>query len=179
MFAQSKVMRLIRKIICIGWLLAILILSSSWMPHKFYVSLTEIRYNVQSERLELSMRIFPDDLDQALLERNGIQSQLATDDEHDDADSLMKAYLLERFSLQADGVEIAFSYLGKESESDAIWCYFESGPLVTPQELLIRHEILTEIFPDQVNIVQVYFQSWNKGLLLSRNQPGGKLSIGK
>lgn len=160
-------------------LLAIPILSSAWMPHKFYVSLTEIRYNAQSERLELSMRIFPDDLDRALLERSGIQTQLATKVEHENADSLIKAYLLESFSLQADGVEIAFSYLGKEPESDAIWCYLESGPLSAPQNLSIRHELLTEIFPDQVNIVQVYIESWNKGLLLSRNQPRGKLRIGK
>ena len=172
-------MRLIRKIICMGMLLAIPILSSAWMPHKFYVSLTEIRYNAQSERLELSMRIFPDDLDRALLERSGIQTQLATKVEHENADSLIKAYLLESFSLQADGVEIAFSYLGKEPESDAIWCYLESGPLSAPQNLSIRHELLTEIFPDQVNIVQVYIESWNKGLLLSRNQPRGKLRIGK
>jgi hypothetical protein len=162
-------MKLSRKVICTGILLAAMLLSSAWMPHKFYVSLTEIRYNAQSERLELSMRIFPDDLDRALLEKL----------EHEDADSLLKVYLLESFKLQADGLEIAFSYLGKEAESDAIWCYLESGSLPEPKKLSIRHELLTEIFPDQVNIVQVYIENWNKGLLLSRNQPGGKLSIGK
>jgi len=172
-------MRLSRKVISMGVLLVTMILCGGWLPHKFYVSLTELRYNAQSERFELSMRIFPDDLDRALLERSGIQTQLATELEHEDADSLMRAYLLESFSLQADGVEIVFSYLGKEPESDAIWCYLESGPLPAPQKLSIRHELLTEIFPDQVNIVQVYVANWNKGLLLSRNQPLGKLNIGK
>lgn len=172
-------MRLNRKVISMGVLLAILILSSAWLPHKFYVSLTELRYNAHNERFELSMRIFPDDLDRALLERSGIDTQLATELEHEEADSLLKTYLLEIFSLQADGEEITFSYLGKEPESDALWCYLESGPVSAPRELSIRHELLTEIFPDQVNIVQVYVENWNKGLLLNRNQPSGKLRVGE
>ena len=162
-----------------GMLLAILILSCGWLPHKFYVSLTELRYNAQSERFEVSMRIFPDDLDRALLERSGIHTQLATELEHEKADSLLKTYLLEIFSLHADGIDTALSYLGKEPESDAIWCYLESGPVSAPQEISVRNELLTEIFPDQVNIVQVYTDTWNKGLLLNRNQSSGKLTVGE
>lgn len=158
---------------------ALLILSSAWMPHKFYVSLSELRYNTHSERFELSMRIFPDDLDRALLEKSGIQTQLATEFEHVKADSLLMTYLLESFSLLADGREIGFSYLGKEPESDAIWCYLESEPVADPRALIIGNELLTEHFPDQVNIVQVYWNQWNKGLLLNRNQNSGALTLGE
>jgi len=170
-------MRLSRKVISMGVLLVTLILSSGWLPHKFYVSLTELRYNSHNERFELSIRIFPDDLDRALLERSGIHTQLATKLEHEQTDSLLRTYLLENFTLEADEVEIAFNYLGKEPESDAIWCYLESDPVPAPRQLSIRHELLTEIFPDQVNIVQVYIGDWNKGMLLNRNQPGGMLSL--
>ena len=170
-------MRLSRKVISMGVLLVTMILCGGWLPHKFYVSLTELRYNAQSERFELSMRIFPDDLDRALLERSGIHTQLATKLEHEQTDSLLRTYLLENFTLEADEVEIAFNYLGKEPESDAIWCYLESDPVPAPRQLSIRHELLTEIFPDQVNIVQVYIGDWNKGMLLNRNQPGGMLSL--
>jgi len=167
------------KVISMGVLLATLILCSGWLPHKFYVSLTELRYNPQTERFEVSMRIFPDDLDRALLERSGIQTQLATELEHEKADSLLKTYLLESFSLTANEIAITFNYLGKEPESDAIWCYLESTPVSAPLGLSIRHELLTETFPDQVNIVQVYIDNWNKGLLLNRNQSSGKLTVGE
>ena len=176
-------MRLNRKMISIGGLLAILILSSGWLPHKFYVSLTELNYNAQSKRFEVSMRIFSDDLDQALLERSGIQTQLATELEHDRADSLMSAYILENFSIHVEDRMVALNYLGKEPESDAIWCYLESDPVSdpvsAPQVLSIRNELLTELFPDQVNIVQVYWEKWNKGLLLNRNQSSGNLTLGE
>ncbi len=167
------------KVISMGVLLATLILCSGWLPHKFYVSLTELRYNSQTERFEVSMRIFPDDLDRALMERSGIHTQVATELEHEKADSLLKTYLLESFTLQVDDVEIAFNYLGKEAEADAVWCYLESTRVSTPLGLSIRHELLTEIFPDQVNIVQVYTDTWNKGLLLNRNQSSGKLTVGE
>ena len=172
-------MKLKRKVIGMGVLLAILILCGGWLPHKFYVSLTELRYNSQTERFEVSMRIFPDDLDRALLERSGIQTQVATELEHERADSLLTAYILESFSIHVEDQEIAVNYLGKEPESDAIWCYLESSKVAGPKTITVRNIILTEYFMDQVNIIQVYHGLWNKGLLLDRNQESGTLSIGK
>ena len=166
-----------RKIIATTLVLAALFLCGSWIMHKFYVSLTEVRYNIKTERFEVSMRIFPDDLDRALLARNGIHSQLASKMEHEEADSLLMVYLLNSFAIDADGEEIAFTYLGKDPESDAIWCYLESSRVKSPQSISVRNEVLTEIFPEQVNIVQVYIDTWNKGLLLNLNQTVGELSI--
>jgi hypothetical protein len=45
--------------------------------------------------------------------------------------------------------------------------------------LNIRNELLTEYFPDQVNIVQVYWEKWNKGMLLNRNQNSATLTLGE
>lgn len=165
----------------IGFVILMLVLLScgGWLMHEFYVSLTEIRYNTQTGSFEVSMRIFPDDLDRALLERTGIHTQLSTELEHKEADSLLMLYLLEDFSLMVNGEEIALNYLGKEAESDAIWCYLESSKLAEPKSITIRNAILTEFFPDQVNIIQVYHEKWNKGLLLNRQEISGQLKIGE
>ncbi len=168
-----------KKALVLAALFGALLISGSWLPHKFYVSLTELRYNTRTERYEVSMRIFPDDLDRALLERSGIRTQLATELEHERADSLLKTYLLENITIRADGREIPLNYLGKEPESDAVWCYLESDPFPAPGDLYIRHDLLTEIFPEQVNIVQVYVEDWNKGLMLNRNQNSGQLTVGE
>lgn len=159
--------------------LALLVLLGSWLLHVFYVSLTEIRYNPITERMEVSMRIFADDLDRALQQKTGIQAQLGTELEAPSADSLLGAYLLECFSLHVNGEKVEFQYLGKEPEAGAIWCYLESNPVSRPQTVTIFQELLTEIFPEQVNIVQVYQEKWNKGLLLNRQERSGELVIGK
>lgn len=147
--------------------------------HKFYVSLTEIRYNETSSRIEVSMRIFPDDLDRALEERYGVDTHLASSLEPPEADSLVGEYLRAHFSVITDGREVAFTYLGKEPESDALWCYLESEPLeATPPDLLIRNNLLMDQFEGQVNIIQVYAGDWNRGLLFTKQSPEGSLTIG-
>ena len=179
LFEQNLLMLLKRKRFVLPLVLISLFICGAWLTHKFYVSLTEVRYNMQTERFEVSMRIFPDDLDRALLERTGIRTQLATELEHKSADSLLMVYLLEEFSLQVNGAELVLDYLGKEVESDAIWCYLESSRVAAPETITVRSVILTEYFLEQVNIIQIYHGKWNKGLLLNRNQNSGRLTIGE
>lgn len=159
-------------------LIAILLLGS-WMLHKFYVSLTEIRYNSESERLEVSMRIFPDDLDLAFEKQFGINPHLVTELEHTKADSLIQEYLKVHFAIEVNGDPVILTYLGKEAEADAIWCYLESETIKYPGSILVRNSILTDEFKDQVNIIQVYSGKWNKGLLLTREHISEMLTIGK
>ena len=151
----------------------------SWSMHKFYVSLTEVRFNSESDRIEVSIRIFPDDLDRALFLSEGIHTQLAPELKLTEADSLLKMYLLDHFTLEVNGERIELEYLGKEPEADAIWCYLESEKIGEPSEYLVYNSILTYTFEDQVNIVQVYQGNWNKGLMLSRNKPSDQLFVGK
>ena len=179
LFDQSSLMLLKSKTITLGLILLSLFISGAWLMHEFYVSLSEVRYNTETERFEVSIRIFPDDLDRALLARSGITTQLDTELEHKSADSLLMVYLLEDFSIEVNGALLELSYLGKEPESDAIWCYLESSRVAAPETIKIQNVLLTEYFLDQVNIIQVYHGLWNKGLLLDRNQESGTLSIGK
>jgi len=179
LFDLNLLMSTGRNRILSGLFLLALILCSSWVIHKFYVSLTEIRYNQDRERFEISIRIFPDDLDRALLERTGIYTQLATELEHRDADSLLMLYLLEDLTLEVNGTKLALDFLGKEPESNAIWCYLESTKVATPGTITVHNSILTEYFPEQVNIIQVYRGKWNKGLLLDRDQMTGSLILGE
>ena len=173
-----KTKSLKRKVhIIIAIIFAMLLFASfSWL-HEFHVSLTEIRYNPESERMEVSLRIFPDDMDRALMEHYGITSGLLTAQEHVAADSLLEIYLLELFRIDLDGAPLPLSYLGKEAESDVMWCYLESKALEKPDEIAVNNAILTEIFEDQVNIIQVYFGKWNRGMLLRREDPRGSLII--
>lgn len=145
--------------------------------HEFYISLSELRYNTESGRFELSMRIFPDDMDRALELLHGHNTMLVTELEIPAADSLLRSYLLEVFRLINNGTEVSFTYLGKEAEADAMWCYLESEEAAPPREIEINSALLTGVFPDQVNVVQVYVEKWNRGLLLTREQQTGQLKV--
>ncbi len=165
---------------CRSLMLLLLLLGlGSWSMHKFYVSLTEVRFNSESGQIEVSIRIFPDDLDRALFEREGIHTQLATELESPEADSLLGLYLLDHFSLEVNGESIELEFLGKEPEADAIWCYLESDQIAEPRAYTVYNSILTQSYEDQVNIVQVYQGKWNKGLMLDRDHRSDQLFVGK
>ncbi len=159
--------------------LAVILCSGFYIHHEFYVSLAEIRYNPKTECMEVSLRIFPDDMDRVLEERWGITTSLVTELEHPAADSLVESYLADHFQIELDGTRLPLTYLGKEAESDVMWCYLESEPIGRPAEIMVYNSLLTEVFEGQVNITQVYVGKWNRGLLLKREQTRGHLIIGK
>lgn len=125
------------------------------------------------------MRIFPDDFDRVLMSESGIATHLATKMEPPEADSLVEIYLLEHFNLTVDGEQVLLQYLGKEPEADAIWCYFESEPVPQPDSILVYNDILTGVFEDQVNLIQVYAGEWNRGTLLNREKSSDQLILGR
>lgn len=151
--------------------------SMTSIDHKFYVSLTEIRLNSSNHTVEISMRIFPDDLDLALEDIYGSDPQIMTELEHTDADTWITEYISSSFIIQLNGKKIDCKYIGKETESDAVWCYFEAIFKGNPKDVLVTQSILTEVFSEQVNIVQLYYEEFNKGLMLDRLNPSGKIEI--
>jgi hypothetical protein len=159
--------------------LTVPVVEASVLFHEFYLSLSEIRYNPQSSSFEISLRVFPDDVDRALHARSGIHTQLVTELEHAEADSLLGSYLLEQLRLVADGKAVPLNYLGKEAEADVMWCYLESGPLPVPGEITVGNSLLMEMFAEQVNIIQVYVQEWNRALLLTATRRSGTLRVGE
>lgn len=168
-----------RKIIIVLLLITCTLACGGWVLHEFYVSLTDIRLNSDSEKFEISMRLFPDDLDRALKRTFGTTVHMGTELEIPEADTLLQRYLDLHFSLQVDDQPVVLHYLGKEPEANVLWCYLESEPVSNPGSIRVRNSLLTEEFEDQVNIVQVYLGEWNRSLLLSRDHVTDRLTPGE
>jgi hypothetical protein len=145
--------------------------------HKFYLSLTEIHIREDKKAVEISMRIFPDDLDRAIEMTRGVNPRILTKFEHDSADAWIMEYLARNFFVRINGKQIHCSFLGKEAESDAVWCYLEAPLPGTPDNIQVQNTLLTEIFQDQKNIIQVYYKEYNRGALLDRNRSTEKFII--
>lgn len=163
-------MRRLKSRITGGLLLIALIILTSGTPHQFYVSLTEIKIKEATGKIEVSMRIFPDDLDMAIKAITGSNPQLATELEDENGDIWIAGYMEKNFSISLNGKEIDMHFIGKEPEADAIWCYLEGSFNEIPEKIVVKNSILTEIFSDQKNIVQVYYKRYNKGILLNSDK---------
>jgi hypothetical protein len=147
------------------------------LPHDFHVSVTQIHYNVQTQALEISVKIFADDLERSVQALGGGDLRLGDPREASDADAIIQGYLRNRLSVKIDDLAMPYSWVGKEVEIDALWCYLEIKNILHLTSLEITNRILTEIFEDQANVVHIEANGLKKSLFLSKSMLSERISF--
>jgi hypothetical protein len=138
--------------------------------HPFYVSLAEVKVNPEKERVEVSCRIFTDDLEKALKANHlGIHDLTHPKDRAETEEALAK-YIPQHFFIEWGGKVQTLKMIGFEIEGDACWTYFEI-PLVKGElkKVHIHDALLFEAHPEEINIVR--FISGSKTLSTKLENP--------
>lgn len=140
------------------WLIFTLLLPTA--RHDFHTSITEMRVNAKDKTVEVTVRVFTDDLENALTRANANQRvRLEAADKNTPAvERAIDRYLKQHFLLTGgNGKPKTFRYLGKEFEADATWLYLEI-PLTEPLTgAKLQHNVLFDLFDDQTNLVNVFY----------------------
>lgn len=123
--------------------------------HSFHVSVTEIKYKDEEKVIQISTRIFLDDLEVALRSYSGNEKLDISDPENfDSVNNHLKSYVKEKFQLQnAKGKNMEIAYLGAEVDGDAMWCYLEVLKVKKLTAITVRNKLLHEVWQDQENLV--------------------------
>ncbi len=151
-----------------------------WMAlfHPFFISLTEIRYNPSSKKLEMAQKIFWDDLEVALGSEFKEKVDFLKPKDKAKLENQIKTYLLKHNQVWVNGKSVTLTYLGYEVEEDAAWFYLESSATELPKSVEVRNTLLLEDFDGQQNIVHVYNQSKSpRSLLLGEGNEKGKIEF--
>jgi len=154
----------------------LIILSSGFTLHEFYVSLCQIDHNPETNALEITMRIFTDDLEYGITGSQDFYG-LGTSKEPVSSDSLIYSYILENFTVNLNGNCLKLDFIGKEVEIDVTWIYLEKEDIEYIGRIEVTNYMLTELFRDQVNIINVKYNSETHGLLLKQDTPSGLLEF--
>ncbi len=154
-----------------------LFLFSNVVAHPFYVSVCQIDYNSDTNSLEITLKLFTDDLESALIGNDAEELYLGTEKEVESADSLISAYIVKHLSIDVEGKRQAWQYLGKEVDIDATWCYLEITEVPVLNELKLSSRIFLESFETQQNIIHVAVGKRKKSLLLDRGETSGILTF--
>lgn len=152
----------------------------TWLSlvHPFYISLTEMRYNAGSKKMEIAQKIFWDDLEVALSKEAGVSVDFLRPKDKAKLESQVKNYLLEHTQVWINGKLVAINYLGYEVEEDAAWFYLESAATSIPKTVEVRSTLLLRDFDGQQNIVHVYVNSKSpKSLLLGEGKEKGRVDF--
>src|SRR5215218_4074952 len=93
--------------------------------HPLYVSVTEINHNAGEKSLEISVKVFSEDLQQVIEKNNKVQLDLTAEKDKAKTGQYITAYFNNNLSLIVDGRSVALSYVGFEVEKESAFCYFE------------------------------------------------------
>jgi hypothetical protein len=145
--------------------------------HDFHVSLTEVRHNAKEQTLEVSMRLFTDDLDKAIVLGTGQSTGLVSGQETPATERLISAYLSRNLGIKVDGKTATLQFLGKELQTDAVWCYLEAKGVQSATRIEVRNASLLEVFPDQTNMVNVHVGNQTRSVLLRKGTADGTLEF--
>ncbi|RBA29522.1 DUF6702 family protein [Flavobacterium tibetense] len=159
-------MKLKYKIVVFGLFLTL----SAFTWHKFYVSVTEVAYSEDKNRIEISTRIFIDDLEKGLEKKYNKKINLATKEEIPEAKDFIKGYVSQRIQANVNNKTAEVVFLGFETENDVLICYLkiDFSEKITTFELY--NNMLTEIYADQQNLVHTNINNTKRSFLLTKTE---------
>ncbi len=145
--------------------------------HPFYVSICQVNYNQQNQSLEISVKIFADDLLVALSEEGHEKLYIGEDKENEHTDEYIFNYLTDKIHFSVNENEVQANFVGKEMEKDVVWTYLEINDIAQLNDIEVSCNLLTDVFSDQSNIIQVNKNGKIKNLLLSKRDTSGRLNF--
>ncbi len=154
----------------------IFLLIFSWF-HPLHISISELALNPKTSNLEISHRIFIDDLEAALKEQSGLVLDLTKPKDPEQAKKIVGEYLQQHFQLQLNGKSVKPQYLGYEVEEDAIWAYMEVPKVRQLRQVNVQNTLFFKRFTDQMNLVNVTVGGTLKSLRLQADEPSGSLQF--
>jgi len=139
--------------------------------HKFYVSTTTLDYRPQNQQIQITMQLFIDDVQAVLNQRYDASLRLAPDNETDRIVAYLEKYIRQKFVLATPEQELEYAILGKEYRNDLVLMYLELPMESLPDRLIIKNQILFDLFDEQKNILHFKNGAYRKSILLTTANP--------
>ncbi|WP_298506435.1 DUF6702 family protein [uncultured Maribacter sp.] len=168
-------MKIFRKII----LVLVLPLLAFSTTHKYYISVTNITYSQKDKAIQVTSRVFIDDINAVLEERYGVKAEFGSENESVIANEYLEKYFKTKFILRINGEDIKYNFLGKKYEDDLMVCYLEVTN-VKEEELNtieIQNEVLIDMYNDQQNIIHFKIKGQKKSVILIKENNKGMLNF--
>jgi len=134
--------------------------------HPFYVSVTEINHNAKEKTLEVSCKIFVDDMEDALKKNYAVSVDLANEKQLAQNNRLIADYVVHHLSVTADGKSAKLQFVGFEKDKESVYCYFEVPNVATLKKIDLTNSLLQEMHQEQINIMHVVVNGARKSYKL-------------
>lgn len=164
-----------KRLLKIGVFILLFVGLTAANAHRFYVAIYQIDFVPQKKRVEITTRIFMDDLNDAVSKAYKKSTNIGTAKETPEDVTLLKKYLAQNFKLSINGKPKVYNYLSSEVESNVVICYLSIKEVSKISSLGVENSLLTEIHSEQQNIIQYNNNGKKQNLLLSSSITKGML----
>ncbi|MDG2433597.1 DUF6702 family protein [Flavobacterium sp.] len=161
------------------FLLTVFLLLTSFTAHKFYLGIYQVNYAPEKKMLEITSRIFIDDLNKALEKKYKRKAfHIGTAEETDQEVTLFKKYLAENFIVKINGQVKPIVFLSKETaEDDVLVCYSKIVAVPKMNSIEIFNAVLIDWSSEQQNITHVTAFGTKKTILFTDSSRNGVLKF--
>lgn len=141
--------------------------------HPFHISVCSINYAPAEKSLQITVKVFADDLEESLNQTKAEDSpyiDVLNPENPAALDSIVGAYLAQHVSFAVNEAVAQPQYLGFEREELTLWCYLEIKDVSELQQVKVQNTLLLNTFEDQINIVHIKANNVVKSMKLAKNQ---------
>lgn len=158
------------------WLLFFLTLfpvtSLQPLDHKFYLSVTQMEFDADKNRITAISRVFVDDLEETLRQRYDVQLALGTDREDEKASFYIRRYVEQKLTVEINNVPLKFSFAGFTYQNDQIVLLSEFSIIDSDEyEIKVTNTLITDAYSEQQNLVHFRMNQKKQSEVLTKEQP--------
>jgi hypothetical protein len=139
------------------------------------VALYQVNYAPEKKMLQITTRIFIDDLNNAVGKKYSKKINLGAENESVDDINFLKKYFSEKFYIKVNGQTKPILFLSKEMEGDVLICYFSMKEIQKINSLEIYNAVITEGNAEQQNIMHFNVSGVKNTLLFTESTSKGML----
>ena len=165
------------KMLLFGFWMSTCLSLNAYQIHDFYISVCQIDVNEASQSLELTLKIFTDDLEETMKNNGAGQLNIGLPEESASTEKLLAEYLLKNIRIHLDGKKMSARFLGKENEANVTWIYIEVPNVSNFKSLRIKNTVLMDSFDKQTNLINVIKKKVKKSLILNTEKKEGSVSF--
>lgn len=146
--------------------------------HPIHLSVSEINYSEKDKVLQITSRIFLDDLELSIRnQRKQPDLDLLEPGPGLTTEQLISEYVIKRFLVKLDGKVQKLNFLGFEREDPAVICYIEIENVKKFKTIEVKNEVILETHDDQSNLIHVTYKGPVKSLRLMRDKSSDVLTF--
>lgn len=135
-------------------LLAPLLLVVLSFKHPFYVSVTEVEYSSKTKEVGISVKVFPDDLEESLRKFNGKKYDVVQGDKKMIGPVLDK-YIKQHMRILLNGTAKSYQWMGYEIDKESVWMYFSITNQPGVRSIQVQSDLMYAYKQEQTNIIHI------------------------